>query len=194
MLIDHKVYIYPDLFLFFFLEEVRPVRDTRVRLRLAAAQDETAGALTRVARGRRCEALAGPHLRATETTGAGAGATDPSSSTGSPTLPLPRLTERQCMLASAKVRGFAFTEKRFLEMQVDNLRDIAWNERCFDQLVLPARQKELVQAVVVEHTQQQQQRRRHPGGGGGGGGRGFDDIVKGKGLGLVPAAVHGLVG
>lgn len=90
------------------------------------------------------------------------------------------LNDDQCLLASAKVRGFSFSEKKFLDFFVDKLSPIEWNSQCFEQLVLPQSQKELVQVLVAEHS------KRH--------GRydapGFDDIVKGKGRGLV-LVLHG---
>ncbi|KAK3360393.1 AAA family ATPase [Lasiosphaeria hispida] len=87
------------------------------------------------------------------------------------------LTDAQALLASAVVRGFSFTEKKFLEFFVDKLRPIDWNTSCFEQLVLPESQKELVQALVAEHTQRSAA-------------AGFDDIVKGKGQGLI-LVLHG---
>ncbi|KAK1750508.1 AAA family ATPase [Echria macrotheca] len=86
------------------------------------------------------------------------------------------LTDEQCLMASPIVRGFSFTEKKFLDFFVDKLRPIEWNTRCFEQLVLPDQQKELVQALVAEHTQRAAS--------------GFDDIVKGKGRGLI-LVLHG---
>lgn len=86
------------------------------------------------------------------------------------------LTDEQCVLASALVRGFSFAEKRFFDLFIDGVRAIEWNTGCFEQLVLPDRQKELVQALVAEHTQRA--------------GDSFDDIVKGKGKGLI-LVLHG---
>ena len=85
------------------------------------------------------------------------------------------LTDDQCLLASAMVRGFSFTEKRWFEFFVDKLMPPAWNPDCFDQLVLPAAQKDLVQALVANHADQRSD---------------FDDIVKGKGKGLI-MVLHG---
>ncbi|KAM3420591.1 hypothetical protein BST61_g3853 [Cercospora zeina] len=85
------------------------------------------------------------------------------------------LTGEQCLLANAMVRGFSFTEKRWFEFFVDKLLPPAWNTNCFDQLVLPAAQKDLVQALVANHAQQRSD---------------FDDIVKGKGKGLI-LVLHG---
>ncbi|KAJ9656691.1 hypothetical protein H2198_004810 [Neophaeococcomyces mojaviensis] len=92
------------------------------------------------------------------------------------------LTDEQCMMATPMMRGFSFTEKLFLDFFVDLLTPIEWNTSCFEQLVLPTSQKELVQALVAEHTQ------RHSGTGSTKGA--FDDIVKNKGLGLI-LVLHG---
>lgn len=73
------------------------------------------------------------------------------------------------------VRGFSFTEKRWFDFFIDNLTPPDWNANCFDQLVLPKSQKELVRALVATHVQQN---------------LGFDDIVKGKGKGLI-MVLHG---
>ncbi|KAK1726457.1 AAA family ATPase [Colletotrichum acutatum] len=90
------------------------------------------------------------------------------------------LTDEQCLLASPMVRGFSFTEKKFLDFFVDKISPIKWNTRCFEQLVLPDSQKELVQALVAEHTA----RTTDPNS------SAFDDIVKGKGKGLI-LVLHG---
>ncbi|WQF86867.1 Putative AAA+ ATPase domain, ATPase, AAA-type, core [Colletotrichum destructivum] len=96
------------------------------------------------------------------------------------TAELPPLTDDQALLASPMVRGFSFTEKKFLDFFVDKISAIEWNTRCFEQLVLPDAQKELVQALVAEHTA----RTTDPDS------SAFDDIVKGKGRGLI-LVLHG---
>lgn len=90
------------------------------------------------------------------------------------------LTDDQCLLASSMVRGYSFTEKKFLEFFIEKLEPVDWNTKCFEQLVLPDSQKELVQALVAEHTQRTTDPAK----------AGFDDIVKGKGRGLV-LVLHG---
>lgn len=89
------------------------------------------------------------------------------------------LTDDQCLVASPMTRGFSFAEKQFLDFFVDHLSPIIWNTRCFEQLVLPDEKKEIVQALVAEHTQPASSKHA-----------GFDDIVKGKGLGLI-LVLHG---
>ncbi|KAK5138300.1 hypothetical protein LTR08_003361 [Meristemomyces frigidus] len=88
---------------------------------------------------------------------------------------LERLSDEQCMLANSMVRGFSFAEKRWFDFFIDKLTPPDWNPDCFDQLVLPATQKELVRALVTTHAQSS---------------LGFDDIVKGKGKGLI-MVLHG---
>lgn len=90
-------------------------------------------------------------------------------------LQLDPLTDEQCLLANATVRGFSFSEKRWLDFFVDKLESPEWNVDCFSQLVLPETQKDLVQALVANHTSKR---------------NGFDDIVKGKGKGLI-LVLHG---
>jgi hypothetical protein len=85
------------------------------------------------------------------------------------------LTDIQCLLSSALVHGFSFTHKKWIDMFIDNLSPVQWNEQCFDQLVLAPRQKKLVQALVTEHITNKND---------------FDDIIKGKGKGLV-LVLHG---
>lgn len=90
-------------------------------------------------------------------------------------LDLDPLTDEQCILANCLVRGFSFAEKRWLDFFIEKLSPIAWNPNCFEQLVLPHAQKDLVKALVATHVQQR---------------LGFDDIVKGKGKGLI-LVLHG---
>lgn len=91
------------------------------------------------------------------------------------TLDVDPLTDEQCLLATATVRGFSFAEKKWCEFFLDKLSPPDWNLNCFDQLVLPTAQKDLVQALVANHVQQCSD---------------FDDIVKGKGKGLI-LVLHG---
>lgn len=88
---------------------------------------------------------------------------------------IPPLTEEQCLLAHFLVSGFAFSEKKWVDFYIDNLSPIQWNANAFDQLVLPASQKSLVKALVESHVKEVD---------------GFDDIIKGKGKGLI-SILHG---
>lgn len=86
------------------------------------------------------------------------------------------LTDEQCLLANFLIPGFALSEKKWVDFYVDRLEPVAWNTNVFDQLVLPASQKSLVKALVESHVRE--------------GVDGFDDIIKGKGRGLI-SILHG---
>ncbi|KAI1096478.1 P-loop containing nucleoside triphosphate hydrolase protein [Rostrohypoxylon terebratum] len=88
---------------------------------------------------------------------------------------LEKLSEEDALIANATVRGYAFAVKQFLDFFVDKVTPIEWNEKCFDDLVLDQDTKKTVQAVVATHSSNRE---------------GFDDIVKGKGQGLV-CVLHG---
>ncbi|KAH7040780.1 P-loop containing nucleoside triphosphate hydrolase protein [Microdochium trichocladiopsis] len=85
------------------------------------------------------------------------------------------LSDEDACLTNSTVRGYSFAVKRFLEFYVDQLSDIEWNDNCFDQLVLDEGTKKTVQALVSSHSRDRET---------------FDDIVKGKGQGLV-CVLHG---
>ena len=108
-----------------------------------------------------------------------------------PVLPLParalekdapvvhdKLNDQEAMIANALVWGYAFGQKSFLNFCVDQLTEIEWNHTCWDELVLDLGVKQTVWALVMAHTQEREQ---------------FDDIVRGKGRGLV-FALHGPAG
>lgn len=85
-------------------------------------------------------------------------------------------TEEQLLIASSTVVGFSFSEKLWLEFAVSKIGEISWNADAFDSLILPDNQKGIVKAMVSSHA-------FHPS-------RSIDDIIAGKGKGLV-AVLHG---
>lgn len=91
------------------------------------------------------------------------------------------LSDEEAVIATSMVRGYAFGNKDFVEFFAKDLRAIEWNAQCFDQLVLDAGTKRTVQALVSVHST--------PPRGAGSAGK-FDDIVKGKGQGVV-CVLHG---
>lgn len=93
-----------------------------------------------------------------------------------PRAPKP-LTDDQCLHATNLVCGFAFNEKEWVEFYIEKLSPVQWNEDAFDQLVLPAKQKNMVRALVQSHMKNT-------------GENGFDDVIKGKGKGLI-SVLHG---
>lgn len=97
--------------------------------------------------------------------------------TTAPRVQIP-LTDTQCLHATNLVAGFALTEKKWVEYYVSKLSPIQWNGNAFDHLVLPPAQKSLVRALVESHVKETE------------GAGGFDDVIKGKGKGLI-SILHG---
>jgi hypothetical protein len=85
-------------------------------------------------------------------------------------------TEEELLLTSPVILGFAFGEKLWLEFTISGVHEITYNEEAFNSLVLPPNQKSIVRALVESHKCQ--------------GARTIDDVVQGKGKGLV-AVLHG---
>ncbi|POR34752.1 ATPase family AAA domain-containing protein 3B [Tolypocladium paradoxum] len=88
----------------------------------------------------------------------------------------PDLSEEDCLIASPVVFGFAFSEKQWLEFSVSGVKDIKWNEKAWESLVLEPSTKDLIQALV-------QSRKYHAA-------QTIDDVIQGKGKGLV-TVLHG---
>ena len=85
-------------------------------------------------------------------------------------------SDEDLLLASPVVYGFAFAEKLWLEFTVSGISPIVWNDTAFDSLVLPDSQKNIVRALVESHVLHS--------------GQNIDDVILGKGQGLV-AVLHG---
>jgi len=85
-------------------------------------------------------------------------------------------TEEQLLVASSTAVGFSFSEKLWLEFAVSKIGEVTWNTDAFDSLILPDSQKHIVKSMVSSHA-------FHPS-------RSIDDIIAGKGKGLV-AVLHG---
>ncbi|KAJ7751769.1 P-loop containing nucleoside triphosphate hydrolase protein [Mycena maculata] len=86
------------------------------------------------------------------------------------------LTDEETLLATNVLRGFSFTEKKWFQLFIENFSEIKWNEASFDRLVLPESSKTLIRALVSSQLRAE--------------GSKFDDIIKGKGRGLV-TVLHG---
>lgn len=81
-----------------------------------------------------------------------------------------KLSDDDVIYTNSVVRGYSFTNKKFLDFFVDDLSPIEWNTRCFEDLVIDPDVKKMVQALVSTHMNERSS---------------IDDIVKGKGKGLV---------
>lgn len=80
------------------------------------------------------------------------------------------LNEKQLLLCNSKVKAYPLQTKTWGEIEVDDITNIAWNDDAFENLVLPSGYKSLVTCFVegqARHTSD------------------FDDIIQGKGLGVV---------
>ncbi|KAG0129740.1 hypothetical protein HOY82DRAFT_487773 [Tuber indicum] len=91
------------------------------------------------------------------------------------------MTEEQLLLCSPTVLGFSFGDKLWAEFAVEHVNEIEFNPDAFESLVLPEAQKKIVKALVESHTGNRGSR------------SGIDDVIKGKGKGLV-AVLHGRPG
>jgi hypothetical protein len=82
---------------------------------------------------------------------------------------LPPLTNRQRMLASPRMRGFALESKQWYDCNIESMIPIGWNEGMFSNLVLDESEKELLLALIERKDATSDED------------DGFDDFVEGKG-------------
>lgn len=84
---------------------------------------------------------------------------------------IPLLRDDELILCSNILPAYCFTSKRWaLLLDIDSVLPISWNDDAFSKLVLPASHKDLVLSFMEAHIS---------------GDVHFDDIIKGKGLGLL---------
>jgi len=94
------------------------------------------------------------------------------------------MSDEQLLMCSPTVLGFSFGDKMWAEFAVDSIHEIIFNTGAFDSLVLPESQKSIVRALVENHSGKGKSEKKQPG---------IDDIIRGKGRGLV-AVLHGRPG
>lgn len=80
------------------------------------------------------------------------------------------------MICDFQIPGFSLFDKTWCFFAVDFISDVEFNSDAFKQLLLPRNHKELAHALVKNH-----------------GSNDFDDLIKGKGKGLV-FVLHGAPG
>jgi hypothetical protein len=68
--------------------------------------------------------------------------------------------------------------QRSVELSADDIEEITWDSSAFDSLVLPESRKQIIQSLVERHT-------NGPNGSNDQNGKAFDDIIQGKGQGLI---------
>ena len=81
-----------------------------------------------------------------------------------------KLTEQQALLCPGTIPGFSLVEKVWGFFRVDKLQPICWAESAFDKLEMNAGPKNVMRSLVQMHQSS---------------GTSFDDIIAGKGKGLV---------
>lgn len=80
------------------------------------------------------------------------------------------LTENELLLCSHCMLGFSFAQKKWGVFAISKVSDVHWNASAFDKLVMDLKKRDLVHSLVKSHRNDGAQ---------------FDDIVQGKGKGLV---------
>lgn len=83
------------------------------------------------------------------------------------------LTDEQRLLATPTLRGYSLKEKRWLEFNLDSVKEIVWDSQAFDSLVLPQGQQDLKTLILAFAKAQSKQVDS------------FDDVVQGKGRGII---------
>lgn len=68
------------------------------------------------------------------------------------------------------MRGYSLKLKKWGEFEVDNVSEIVWNDKAFPNLMLPSGYKDLILSFVEGQASNKNT---------------FDDIIEGKGLGLI---------
>jgi len=84
------------------------------------------------------------------------------------------LEPEQALLCPGRVKGFALTDKTWAEFRVDALEEIKWNDQAYRRLEMDASTKSIIKALVESHRKHSRLDAEE-----------FDDIIAGKGLGLV---------
>jgi hypothetical protein len=80
------------------------------------------------------------------------------------------LSEEELLLCCHEVRGFSLVWRKWATLHVDNIEEVQFNTGAFDQLVFSEEKKDLILSLVNQQHED---------------GAGFDDMIQGKGRGLV---------
>ncbi|KAG0645018.1 26S proteasome regulatory subunit [Hyphodiscus hymeniophilus] len=100
-----------------------------------------------------------------------------------PNVELSWMNEDDFLICCPTVLGFSFADKQWVEFAVANIQEIRWSSGCFDGLVIPDKDREVIMALVEARNGRALQDLRFI----------FDDIVVGKGRGLN-ILLHGYPG
>lgn len=85
-----------------------------------------------------------------------------------------KLEDEQALLCPGLVKGFALADKCWAEFKVDALEEIKWNKQAYGRLEMDPDRKSIIRALVESHRKHSTVDPAE-----------FDDIIVGKGLGLV---------
>lgn len=77
-------------------------------------------------------------------------------------------------LTPATIKGYNLKSKRWLELQVDQIREISWDKEAFNSLVIKEKTKRLIRAFISNHIEAERS----------------TDLISGKGNGLI-LLLHG---
>lgn len=88
----------------------------------------------------------------------------------SPPVDLAKLSEADKLTFSSTALGFSFEGKEWGHFALSSLSDVQWNQEAFGKVIIPESRREIIQALVQSHLGNESP---------------FDDIVKGKGKGLI---------
>lgn len=84
------------------------------------------------------------------------------------------LDDDEVLLCPAFVQGFALRDKVWAEFRIDHLKNVEWNAMAYERLELDDKVKRIIRALVQAHRKHSIENPPD-----------FDDIIAGKGLGLV---------
>lgn len=80
------------------------------------------------------------------------------------------LTEEDLLLCNYRILGFSLTQKRWGAYAISSMTDVVWDKQGFEKLILDDKKRRMISLLVKSHSSDDGS---------------FDDIMKGKGRGLV---------
>ena len=84
------------------------------------------------------------------------------------------LDDEEALVCPAFVQGFTLREKLWAEFRVDHLKEVEWSAEAYQRLEMDDSTKQIIHALVKSHRKHSAENPPD-----------FDDIIAGKGLGLV---------
>jgi hypothetical protein len=81
-----------------------------------------------------------------------------------------QMSDDEYLICSPDIRGFSFVDKLWCLFKVEHVQEIDFNLEAFRSLLIPKNQKQMVLSLVTVHENEQTD---------------FDDVIKGKGVGMV---------